>query len=213
MTLSSETWASTPSTDAAPYGTQCLREPGVAAPIGFAMRYGASIRRCLVLLGLAAFACTQPAWGEALPEYRLKAAFLYNFAAFTDWPPEVGPTLNLCILGQDPFGVEIDALNGKLVGARGVAVQRKAGIESLKGCQVVFITSASITQLPRVLEAVHGMAVLTVADSPGAAQAGVILNMGLEQNRISFKANLGAARDARIILSSKLLRLATEVFQ
>jgi hypothetical protein len=55
--------------------------------------------------------------------------------------------------------------------------------------------------------------VLTVADSPGAAQAGVILNMGLEQNRISFKANLGAARDARLILSSKLLRLATEVFQ
>ena len=154
-----------------------------------------------------------PAWANDLPEYRLKAAFLYNFAAFTEWPAEVGSTLALCIVGGDPFGAEIDPLHGKKVGERSLAVQRKTTPESLKGCQIVFITTAAGGQLPRVLDAVRGQPVLTVADAPGAMQQGVMLNMAVAQGRITFEANLAAARSARLNLSSKLLRLATEVLQ
>ena len=67
-------------------------------------------------------ACAPPARSDDLPEYRLKDAFLYNFAAFTEWPAEIGGTLNVCIHGQDPFGAEIDPLNGKTVGTRSVAL-------------------------------------------------------------------------------------------
>jgi YfiR/HmsC-like len=150
---------------------------------------------------------------DDLPEYRLKAAFLYNFALFTEWPAEVGVTLHLCVVGSDPFGAELDGLQGKAVGARSLAVQRKTGIDALKACQIVFVPPAASSQLPRVLEALEGLPVLTVADSPGAARQGVALNMAVVQNKVSFEANLRAARAAHLNLSSKLLRLATEVIQ
>lgn len=165
----------------------------------------------LSLLRLLSFGPT--ALGEGLPEYRLKAAFLYNFALFTEWPAEVGPTLNLCILGQDPFGQEADGLQGKSVGERSIAVQRKASNESLNGCHLVFIAPSAIADLPRVLDRLHGSPVLTVADTPGAASQGVTINMTVVQNKITFEANLKAARAAKLTLSSKLLRLATEVHQ
>ena len=150
---------------------------------------------------------------DDLPEYRLKAAFLYNFALFTEWPAEVGSTLNLCVHGSDPFGRELDALAGKAVGVRSLAVQRKGNSEPLKGCHIVFIAAPAIASLPRVLDELRDTPALTVADTPGAARQGVALNMAVAQNRIAFEANLQAARAAHLNLSSKLLRLATEVHQ
>lgn len=179
------------------------------------MRADASILRSLAraLLALAALGAAACARGQELPEYRLKAAFLYNFASFTEWPAGTGDTLNLCVYGSDPFGTELDALEGKKVGTRVLAVLRKAQPEALRGCQVVFVPGAAIGQLPRLLEVLRGLPVLTVADTPGAAQRGAALNMILTHGRISFEANLLAARDARLVLSSRLLRLASEVVQ
>lgn len=166
------------------------------------------------LFGLLALLSFAPAArADDLPEYRLKAAFLYNFALFTEWPAEVGTPLNVCIHGPDPFGKDIDELQGKAVGARSIAVQRKAAGESLGGCQIVFVAPQAIGGLPRVLDGVRGRPVLTVADSSGAARQGVMLNMAVAQNRIAFEANLQAARAAGLNLSSKLLRLATDVQQ
>jgi hypothetical protein len=167
----------------------------------------------LVLALCAALGGVAPVSGQDLPEYRLKAAFLYNFALFTEWPADVGPTLGLCILGPDPFGKEIDGLQGKAVGGRSIVLHRKPGSSALAGCHLVFVAAPVIASVPRVLEAVQGSPVLIVADSPGAARQGVALNMAVAQNRITFEANLAAARAARLTLSSKLLRLATEVHQ
>lgn len=157
--------------------------------------------------------CASAARADELPEYRLKAAFVYNFLVYTEWPAATGSALNLCILGTDPFGPEIDGLQGKVAAARAVAVHRKAAGESLKPCQAVFISRDAIDGLPRVLDSLRGQVVLTVADSPGAMRHGVALNMGVAQGKITFEANLQAARAAGIGLSSKLLRLATEVRQ
>ena len=150
---------------------------------------------------------------DAPPEYGLKAAILYNFALYTSWPDEVGGTLNLCIYGSDPFGKEIDFLQGKAVGDRHIAVLRKTAVDSLNGCQIVFVASSAIDNLLRVLEAAHAIPMLTVADSPGAASQGVALNMTVTRNKVTFEANLSAARDAGLNLSSMLLRLATRVIQ
>ncbi len=168
------------------------------------------MRACL---GVALLLGASTAWSEDAPEYRLKAAFLYNFAAFTEWPAEVGGTLNLCIYGADPFGVEIDTLNGKTVGTRAIEVHRKSTLDSLRSCQLVFVSTPVIGQLPRLLEAVRGVPALIVAESPGATRQGAALNINIAQGRITFEANLLAARGARLKLSSNLLRLATEVLQ
>ena len=78
---------------------------------------------------------------------------------------------------------------------------------------MVFVSTAQIGQLPRLLDGVRGVPLLVVADSPGAVRQGAALNMNIAQGRVSFEANLVAARGARLNLSSKLLRLATEVIQ
>jgi YfiR/HmsC-like len=177
----------------------------------FAAPLGRSFVRALMwaaLLGVAPHTLAQD-----LSEYRLKAAFLYNFAVFTEWPAEVGSTLTLCVHGPNPFGKDIEGLHGKAVGARRIAVQLDIGADALDQCEILFITAGAITSLPRVLEKLRQKPVLTVADSPGAARQGVALNMGLAQNKITFEANLKAAQAAKLNLSSKLLRLAVEVHQ
>jgi hypothetical protein len=164
-------------------------------------------------LALALIAFAPAALSDDLPEYRLKAAFLYNFALFTEWPASIGSTLNLCVYGQDPFGKEIDALEGKPVGDRRIVIRRVTSIEGLTVCQVVFIADPSGDDISRVLSALRGATVLIIADAPGAAKQGVALNMNVVKNKITFEANLTAARAANLKLSSKLLGLATEVLQ
>jgi hypothetical protein len=164
-------------------------------------------------LGLALIAFAPVALGDDLPEYRLKAAFLYNFALFTEWPADVGPTLNLCVYGRDPFGEEIKALQGKPVGNRRIGIHRVTRVEGLSVCQVVFIADASGEGISRVLSTLRGATVLTIADAPGAVKQGVALNMNVVEDKITFEANLTAARAANVKLSSRLLSLATEVLQ
>jgi hypothetical protein len=163
------------------------------------------------LLGL--LCCVSPVRADTLEEYRLKVAFIYNFVSFTEWPAGLGDTLNLCVYGADPFGEELDKLQGRSVAGRSLAVRRTASLESLATCQIVFIARPMIANLPRVLDNLKGKPVLTVSDSPGAARQGVALNMLTEQSRIQFEANPVAARDNGLLLSSKLLRLAREVYQ
>lgn len=177
-------------------------------PAGGALRRG--LRRALCALGAGLSLGVQ---ASELPEYRLKAAFIYNFIAFTEWPAATGPTLNLCIHGSDPFGSEIDALQGKPTNGRTIALQRNVRVEGLRGCQVAFIAASAQEHLPRVLDALRGNPTLTVADSPGAMRRGVALNMNIAAGKVSFEANVVAARAASLTLSSKLLRLATEVEQ
>jgi YfiR/HmsC-like len=163
------------------------------------------------MLALGLLILLPGARADDLSEYRLKAAFLYNFIAYTDWPTATGNTLTLCVHGSDPFGKEIDGLQGKVAGGRTISVQRRAAGDPLKGCQVLFFSASIIDSLPRLVDSLHGQAVLTVADSSGAMHQGAILNMNVAQGKVTFEANLMAARSVGLGLSSKLLRLAKEV--
>jgi hypothetical protein len=153
------------------------------------------------------------AQAQELPEYRLKGAFLYNFAQFTEWPADAPSTLTLCVMGNDPFDKELDGLAGRAVGQRLLTLKRRITADQLTGCQIVYFAPNTAPDLPRHLAALKGKAVLTVADSPGALRQGVALNMAVSNGRVSFEANLLAARAAGLNLSSRLLRLATEVVQ
>lgn len=162
---------------------------------------------CLVPGGASAQAAMSTA------EKELKVAFIYNFTLFTEWPADGGNTLNLCVLGQDPFGPALDVLEGKAVAGRTLVLHRKHTNDSLGKCQVLYFAPSAIDSVPRVLDALGDSATLTIADSPGTAARGVALNMSVVNNKVTFQANLQAVRAARLNLSSKLLRLATDVVQ
>jgi hypothetical protein len=153
------------------------------------------------------------ALAQATPEYRAKAGFLYNFIAFTEWPDKVGGPLSLCVYGADPFGEELNVLRGKIVNGRSLAIRSVNNPAQAKGCQVVFVAGSAIDSLPRILEALQGEPVLTVADSKGALDSGVGINMLVRQSKVAFEVNLIATRRAQLNVSSKLLRLASEVRQ
>lgn len=153
------------------------------------------------------------ALGQGFTEYQLKAGVLYNFIAFTTWPEPVSRVLNLCIYGPDPFGRDIDSLQGRMVGSSSLAILRVSSVEALDACQVVFVSQAAIGNLARVAEHLGKRPVLTVVESAGSIPRGAILNMEMVQGKLVFRANLGEARSRSLTLSSKLLRLASEVLQ
>lgn len=152
--------------------------------------------------------------GAAQPgEYQVKATYLYNFITFTEWPATTGDTLRLCVYGADPFGAQLAALEGRKVGGRALSVARSVSADDLAACQVVFVSAEASGDLPRVLDQLRGQPVLTLADSPGAARAGVGINMRSDGDRVVFDVNLAAVREQGLNLSFRLLRLAAEVIK
>ncbi|MXS82845.1 YfiR family protein [Nitrosomonas oligotropha] len=167
-----------------------------------------------VLLCGACLALSSNAHADEAAEYTLKAAFLYNFAIFTSWPDRTTDNFNLCIYGKDPFSQDLDSLmRKKNINERKVIIHRMNTIDQLDRCQLVFISRAAIGDLAGVIHSIQDKPVLTVADSPGVSEQGVVLNMNVKNDKITFEANLNRARKAGLNLSSQLLRLATEVHQ
>lgn len=149
-------------------------------------------------------------------EYEVKAAFIYNFARYVEWPSSAfaGPTdpIRLCILGDDPFGEIVDrTLRGKTVAQHPFVVLRIEEIEKTRGCHIVFVSRAESERLGAVLAAVHGRPVMTIVDVEGAVQRGAILNFVLRDGRVRFAVNTGSAQRSGLSLSSQLVKLAIAV--
>jgi hypothetical protein len=153
------------------------------------------------------------AQSQEASEYQVKAAFLYNFAKFVEWPPDPSRALNdpmtICIVGQDPFGTVLDeAVQGKTVSGHRLAIRRSKPGQSWRGCQIAFISSSEGKDLPSVLESLTRSGVLTVGETERFAQLGGMINFVIEQDRVHFEVNVEAAERAGLKISSKLLSLA-----
>lgn len=170
----------------------------------------------LVLAGVAAVAAAGPL--PTAPEYAVKAAFLYNFAKFVEWPKEAPAALaskvTICVLGADPFAEILDqTVAGKTVGERGMTIVRVGRVSDAVACAIVFVSASEAPHLRSVLAAFHGLPVLTVGDVDGFAEAGGIIGMFLENNRVRFEINVQAADEAHLNISSKLLSLGRLVHE
>ena len=150
---------------------------------------------------------------EQPSEYRLKVAFLYNFSTYTEWPSLPDQVLNLCIYGEDPFGENLQHLQHKKAHEHEIVIRHTRNTEDLPSCQIVFITRSSIDNLSDIVKQLDEMPILTIADTPGASQQGVILNMAIKEGKATFEANVAIAKRNRLKLSSQLLRFATEIYQ
>jgi hypothetical protein len=146
-------------------------------------------------------------------EYQVKAAFLYNFAKFIDWPPNAfsdpKQPLAVCIYGHDPFGRSLeDALLGKFIGDRPVILGRATQFQDLAGCQVVFVSASEREPAADLANRLKGHAVLLVGESEGFAVSGGSIQFTIEDSRVRFVINPDAADRAGLKISSKLLALA-----
>ncbi len=143
-------------------------------------------------------------------EYEVKAAFLVNFFKFVEWPSRDGngaKTYSLCIYGSDPFGQYADTIDGVKIRGRTLKVKRVVSRGGIRECNVLFVSSSERRRVSALLDSVKGMDLLTVGDTEGYAQSGIMVNFYIVGKNVRFEINLNAIRRARINVSSQLLKL------
>jgi hypothetical protein len=150
---------------------------------------------------------------QDVTEPSLKAAFIYNFAKFTEWPAEVipnGEPMVLCVLGDAAIGEALEqAVKGRtLAGHNLTVVQAALVLQPLAGCHLLYISSATAGQAAKVVAGLRGAPVLTISDADGFTQQGGIAEFFFDHGQLRFNIHLESARRARLLLSSRLLALA-----
>jgi hypothetical protein len=151
----------------------------------------------------------------AAPEYDVKAAFLFNFTKFVEWPlaaytDEHSP-LKLCVLGENPFGKALKVLLDEEVGGRRLAFTHLETATNLETCHVLFVSRSERDRLPQILAGLHNAPVLTVGEMPAFIDQGGMINFILEGSKVRFDVNQEAAERAGLKISSRLLALAKHV--
>jgi YfiR/HmsC-like len=159
-----------------------------------------------------------PAQTNNSSEYAVKAAFLFHFAQFVEWPDgtfkAASSPLMYCTLGADPFsGALDDTLRGKTIGERVIHVQHLRSSEPVQGCQVLFIGAVEAKRTSSLLANLKKEPVLTVGESQNFAEEGGMIEFLLEGNKIRFAINLQAVNTARLKMSARLLALAKNVIE
>lgn len=170
------------------------------------------LARLLVL----ALATASSARQAELPEYVLKAGFLFNFAKYVEWPAEAfdGPQdpLVIAVVGKDPFGEDLDrSLRGKTVKGRPIRIVRYKSPSEIRGAHILFVPRDETGRMEDILREVGTQPVLLVGETPDFAREGGALNILLRDGKPRLEANPDAATRAHLTIDAKLLRAATVV--
>jgi hypothetical protein len=153
---------------------------------------------------------------DALSEYQVKAAYLFNFLKFVEWPEDaftdsLAPIV-IGIVGDDPFGSALpQVVIGKTVQGRDLVIRKYHAGENLRGASILFVSASEKKRLPQILASLHGSSTLTVADMDGFLDEGGMIQFLSENDRVRFSVNVDATSRARLKVSSKLLSLARVV--
>lgn len=169
---------------------------------------------CLLMLatGFTQIARSQSTAGE----YQIKAAFLFHFAQLVEWPAGAlnngSQTLSLCIFDDDPHGQELQStIEGKIVGTRTLHLRQLDTAQEIQGCNILFLSRDEARRQTATLKSLHGQPILTVGESPTFLLDGGMIRFRIEDEKIRFDINLGAADAAHLKISSRLLLLASVV--
>jgi len=149
-------------------------------------------------------------------EHRVKAAFLYNFARFVDWPTnafaDADAPFVIGVFGDESMAQALEqTVKGKSIGNRAIQTRRIPDPTRINPCQILFIAQSKTQQVARVLAMVGRAPVLLVGESPGFVAAGGAIGFASDEGRVRFEANTAMAEHTGLKISSKLLRLATSV--
>jgi len=171
-----------------------------------ALRRVCALTLVLVLTGLL------PTRAQTSKEYQIKAAFLFNFAQFVEWPPaafaDANAPISIGVLGDDPFGPILDqTVQGETINHRKLIIQRSQRAADLKNCHLVFISKSERSRLADIFNSLESASVLTVSETENFARRGGIINFYLDGNKVRFEINADAAQRKGIKISSQLLKL------
>lgn len=153
------------------------------------------------------------AQGTQPTEYQIKAALVFNFAKFVEWPSAAfaGPTspIVIGILGDNPFRDDLSkTIGSKTIDDHPLVIKEFRSLTEATNCHILFISTSEKKQLSEILVAFKGASVLTVGEMSGFTEAGGMVNFVLEGTKIRFQINNEAAAKAQLKISSKLLTLA-----
>lgn len=151
-----------------------------------------------------------------LPEYVLKAGFLFNFAKYVEWPAEAfeGPQapIRIGIAGEDPFGNLLErTLKDKVVNGRFFTIERYREAADVKRCHILFVARADKERVAAVLRRAQEPGILTVGEERGFAQAGGVVSILIEEGKPRLEVNLDAAQERKVTINAKLLKVAVLV--
>ena len=147
-----------------------------------------------------------PTSAHAMSESEVKAAYIYNFALFADWPAQAEEVFSLCTLGMDAVVPHLKALSGKTVRGVELQVRSLSPGDPVRSCRILYIASSE--NLRAALVRASDARTLTVTDDGLGVASGVMITLQQEGNRVTFSINTSLVRQANITLSSKLLKLA-----
>lgn len=147
------------------------------------------------------------------PEYKIKAAFLFQFSRFVEWPADAFASsdapLVICVLGVNPFGSALDEIAaGELVYTHPLLVQHHEGVENLSACHIVFVSGDKQDIARRALQRLSGKSVLTVSDSYDFTRRGGVIGLVTVNGKVTLQVNRSSADAAQLKISAKLLRVA-----
>lgn len=169
-----------------------------------------------ILVVFAMFCIQQKSFCAVYPEHQVKAAFLFNFGKFVEWPKisaqSVSPHVSICVMGADPIREALESLfkDRKLKGKEVVLMQVR-GSRSLQDCNILYVSASMSGGVQNAIRSVGSHPILTVSDAPRFAEEGGIIQLFQEGKSIHFSINLSAAKSVGLTISSQLLSLAKEV--
>jgi hypothetical protein len=174
----------------------------------------------------------QPVRGDDVTnqEYQIKAAFLFNFLKFVEWPKSKTKDPNepiiIGIIGENLFKDAFENLKNRSIEGKKVIVKQYKGIsefdnapkehpqiKAIRESHLLFISPSEKIFALNILESVKEYGVLTVADYKGFLEAGGIINLVMEEKKVQFEINMIAAKQSGITIRSQLLRLAKKVIR
>ncbi len=155
---------------------------------------------------------------EVNQEYAIKAAYLFNFGRYVQWPQEAvygrDAPLVIGVLGKNPFGGLLDQISQKKLEGRPIAVLRLSSMAEYKPCHILFVAaSATAEDKSKALKLAQYAPILLVGEEAGFAEQGGTINFVVEENKVRFQINPDAAKRSQLKISSKLLGLARIVGQ
>jgi hypothetical protein len=166
---------------------------------------------CFLLFALLANATGIQVRAQTINEYQVKAAFIFNFAKFVEWPSDAfgaGGVLVVGVIGDDPFGGALDRLNGNTANGRALRIKRFRWGDDLRACQILFISASEDRHLNKIMESIRVTSVLTIGESTQFSQSGGMIRFVLQDNKVRFEINASTAGQAGLRISSKLLALS-----
>jgi hypothetical protein len=173
---------------------------------------------CVLILACLVLAESPTARAEVnqLTENQIKAAYLYNFAKFVEWPAAAlpaGAPLVIGILGKGPLGEAQSALSGRSAKGHRVQVRQIGRPEEAASCQILFVAGSERHRLKEILRALPATGVLTVSDIRNFCSTGGMIGLAPQGDKVQFEINLGTAERAGLKLSSQMLKLALTVYE